>query len=76
MSLNLPFDSTIKPRGAFSTIIKEYDLLNKKISFTYLNKLYEGLIIKKDYDQFVNRFVYGIRYDNKIFPNIRPGVFI
>lgn len=69
MSLPLPFDSNIKPRGAFSTIVKEYDLLNKKISFTYQDKTYEGLIIKKDYDQFINRFVYGIRYDNKVFPS-------
>ena len=41
MSLNLPFNSNIKPRGTFSTIIKEYDLLNKEISFTYLNQLYK-----------------------------------
>ena len=69
MSLTFPYDPNIKPRGAFSTIIKEYNLLNKKITFTYLDKLYEGLIIKKDYDQFINRFVFGIQYDNKVFPS-------
>ena len=68
MSLNLPFNPNIKPRGTFSTIVKEYNLENKEITYSYLNQLYTGIIVKnKDY---------GINYDNKIFPSITISVFI
>jgi len=59
MSLTLQFNPDIKPRGTFSTIVKEYNLVNKHITFSYLNKLYTGIIVKnKDY---------GINYNNQIY---------
>ena len=59
MSLTLQFNPDIKPRGTFSTIVKEYNLVNKHITFSYSNKVYTGIIVKnKDY---------GINYNNQIY---------
>lgn len=66
MSLTLQFDSNVKPRGTFSTIVKEYNLFNKHITFSYLDKSYTGHIILS---KFSKNDKYVIEYNNKIFPS-------
>ena len=67
MSLTLQFDPNVKPRGTFSTIVKEYKLFNKHITFSYSNKSYTGHIIH--IYKYGKNDKYVIEYNNKNFPS-------